>query len=113
MKSDLPYLKHMFDAITRIEKFRGGLKREEFMENEVVQSAVVRQLEIIGEAAKRISDKTKRSRPEIPWKRIAGMRDRLIHRYFDVDFNEVWKVVEEDLPRLKNVVNNMIKQFST
>jgi uncharacterized protein with HEPN domain len=103
----------MLDAMTRIKKFSKGLNQEEFIKNEMVQSAVVRQLEIIGEAVKRISDKTKRDHPEIPWRRIAGMRDRLIHRYFDVDFDEVWKVVEDDLPRLESATKNMIKQLFT
>jgi uncharacterized protein with HEPN domain len=113
MKRDLAYLKHMLDAITRIEKFSSGLNREEFMKDEMVQSAIVRQLEIIGEAVKRISDETKRGRSEIPWGRIAGMRNRLIHRYFDVDFDEVWKVVEDDLPRLKIATQSMIEQLFT
>lgn len=72
------------------------------------QDAVIRKLEIIGEAVKQLSDATKRSRPEIPWKQIAGMRDQLTHHYFGVDLALVWRVVERDLPALKAAVTALL-----
>lgn len=73
------------------------------------QDAVIRKLEIIGEAVKQLSNATKESRSEIPWKQIAGMRDRLTHGYFGVDLALVWRVVERDLPALKAAVMALLR----
>lgn len=78
------------------------------MANNLVQDAVIRQIEIIGEATKQLSKTIKEKYPEIPWKDIAGMRDKLIHDYLGVDLNAVWKTVEKDIPFLKNKLKEII-----
>ena len=97
---DRLYLQHILDAIDRIGRFTGD-GRDAFMADEKTQSAVMRQLEIIGEAAKRISDALKQSADDLPWREIAATRDRLIHGYFSVKLEIVWNVVERDLAVLK------------
>ena len=97
MKDEKLYLIHILEAIEKIESYtREG--REVFMNTPVLQDAVIRNWEIIGEAAKRVSDDVKRAHPEIPWRRVAGFRDVLIHDYPSVDLEEVWEIVERDLP---------------
>ena len=72
------------------------------------QDAIIRKLEIIGEAVKHLSDRTKQRRPEIPWKQIAGMRDRLTHDYFGVDLTLVWVVVEQEVPTLRDAIEALV-----
>lgn len=103
MKDDRTYLLHIRDAIARIMEYTGGGK-ESFLASPIAQDAVVRNIEIIGEAAKRLSEKFKNEHPTIPWKRISGMRDKVIHEYFGVDLQLVWEVVERDLPQLRGVI---------
>ena len=99
MKDDSVYLRHIVDAIKDIEAYtKGG--REVFLATKMVQDAVIRKLEIIGEAVKNLSPSFRSKHPDIPWKQIAGLRDVLIHHYFGVDVNTVWLVVESRLPGL-------------
>lgn len=111
MKSDLPYLKHILDAISKIEKYVKSMELEKFLKDSKTQDAVVRELEVIGEATKRLSEETRQRYPEVPWTEVAGTRDRLIHAYFDVDLAEVWKTVERDLPQLKRTVKKAITEL--
>lgn len=111
MKSDLPYLRHILDAISKIEEYVKSMKREKFLKDVKTQDAVVREFEVIGEATKRLSSETKQRYTEIPWAEVAGARDRLIHAYFDVDLNEVWKTVCDDIPRLKSTVKKAIAEL--
>lgn len=101
MNDDTVYIRHMLDAIERIEAYTSDLTREEFRETPMVQDAVIRQLEIIGEATKRMSDEARSRHDDVPWQDIAGMRDKLIHGYFGVDVDIVWETVVEELPILK------------
>ena len=103
MKEERVYLGHIQDAINDIEEYT-SVGRDAFMAERIRQDAVIRKREIIGEAVKQLSDPTKERQPEIPWKQIAGMRDRLTHDYFGVDLALVWRVVERDLPVLKVAV---------
>ena len=103
MKDERVYLGHIRDAIKDIETYT-SVGRDVFMADRMRQDAVIRKLEIIGEAVKRLSQGTKDARPEIPWRQIAGMRDRLTHDYFGVDLVLVWRVIERDLPLLKATV---------
>lgn len=104
MKDDSVFLDHILDSIDQIGEYIAGLTFEEFLETRLVQDAVIRQLEIIGEATKNLSSDTTEKYPHIPWKAIAGMRDKLIHVYFGVDLEEVWNTVVRDVPDLKAVV---------
>lgn len=103
MKDDRLYLIHIRECIRRIESYTSG-GRESFMASTIQQDAVIRNLEIIGEAVKKISGHTLASHPEIPWRRVAGLRDLLIHRYMGVDLEEVWSIVIQDIPPLKGVI---------
>jgi len=106
-KDDGIYLRHILDAISRIEEYVQNLVYEDFMANHLVQDGVIRQIEIIGEAAKNLSAETKEKNPAISWKDITGMRDKLIHAYFGVDMDAVWDTVEKDLPALKDAVKKL------
>ena len=107
MKDDRVYLGHILDAIHDIEQYTAG-GRDAFMYERMQQDAVIRKLEIIGEAVKHLSEQTTRRREDIPWKRIAGMRDRLTHDYFGVDLALVWAAVERDVPLLRTAVEALL-----
>jgi uncharacterized protein with HEPN domain len=109
MKNDKVYLKHILDAISDIEKFMQGITEEEFCKNREKQYAVLRALEIIGEASKNLSSELRAKCPDIDWKNIAGMRDKLIHAYFGVNLPLVWETVQNDLPQLKKQAQKMLK----
>ncbi|MEZ5336618.1 MAG: DUF86 domain-containing protein [Methanolobus sp.] len=108
MKHDSVFLKHILDAINQIEEYTEGMSFEDFLEKRLVQDAVIRQLEIIGEATKNLSPDTTERFPQIPWKEIAGMRDKLIHAYFGVDIEEVWNTAKRDIPELYTVVLSIV-----
>jgi len=108
MKDDRIYLLHVRDAIQHILDYTTAGK-ESFFSERKTQDAVVRNLEIIGEATKRISPSLKDSRPDISWKPIAGMRDKLIHDYFGINLQLVWDVVERDLPALQLKVAQVLE----
>ncbi len=104
MERDDIYRRHILDAIARIEKFTHGLNYEQFCANDLVQAGVVRELEIIGEAAKRLSEPFKIETKQIPWRKITGTRDFLIHDYVGVNLEVVWKTIADDLPSLKSAL---------
>ena len=114
MEDDKLYISHILDAITDIQKYVGRLTFKQFMSvnRMVIRDAVVRKLEIIGEATKHFSEKFKKEYSGIPWKEIVGMRDNLIHEYFDVAWDIVWSTVKKDLPPLKDHLQIILKQSS-
>ena len=97
---DTVRLRHMLDAAKKIVEYTGSVQRADLDKDEKLALAIVRLLEIIGEAAKTVSTDFRRKHPSIPWREIAGIRDRLIHGYYDIDFDIVWKIVSIDLPPL-------------
>ncbi len=109
MKDDKVYLAHIADAIGQIVAYTAG-GRDEFTKNRMAQDAVIRNLEVIGEATKNLSDNTKSRRPDIPWRRVAGLRDVLIHDYMGVNLQEVWRVVESRLPALRAAVDDLLTE---
>jgi len=109
MKNDSVYLHHICDAIIDIERYTAGGKQAFFAEK-IIQDAVIRNLEIIGEAVKNISQQTREKNPDIPWKRIAGLRDILIHQYFGVDLETVWLVVENRLPLFLQQIRPLLER---
>jgi len=104
------FIKDILDCIEKIEKFVGDMDYEQFKEDDLVNSAVIRKLEIIGEATKNLPDFIKEKYPEIPWKDMARMRDKIIHFYFGVDYEIVWKVVKERLPELQPKIEFILKE---
>jgi uncharacterized protein with HEPN domain len=101
------YLAHIMECIQKIERFTQGGK-ERFLEDELVQDAVLRNFEVIGEAAKRLDEVYRASHPDIPWRAIAGLRDVLIHQYEGVELERVWAIVEKDLPGLKQSIAGLL-----
>ena len=102
MKRDTSlFIEDILESIKNIESFTKGITEKELSKNIEKQSAIIRQIEIIGEAAKNIPLSIRKKYPDIPWKDIVGMRDVISHGYFKVDLFIVWKVIKEDLPDLK------------
>lgn len=110
MKNDRAYLKHILDAIHNINRFMKGVTEREFLENTEKQYAVLRALEIIGEATKNLSRETKAKYPEVEWTDIAGMRDKLIHQYFGVDLSLVWETVKTNIPQLEKAISESLAE---
>lgn len=110
MKDDSIYISHILSAISSIEEYTAGLNEDGFLKNKMVQDAVIRQFEIIGEATKRISKEFRAKQDHIAWSDIAGMRDKLIHDYIDVDTWIVWRAAKEDAPALKKELEKLFKQ---
>jgi len=100
-KYDLVFIEHILDSINAIEEFSRGVTKEEIIKNRLKQSAIIREIEVIGEAAKNVSKSLKSKWKKVEWSNIAGTRDKMIHHYFGVDLNIVWNIVRNDLPRLK------------
>jgi uncharacterized protein with HEPN domain len=103
------YLKDILAAVDSIEAFVKGMSFEEFRADDKTTSAVIRKFEIIGEATKQIPDDIRWKYPDVPWKDMAGMRDRLIHFYFGVDYHLVWAAIKQRLPSLKEEMQQVIK----
>lgn len=111
MKAHQQYLEDIHKAIQRIKAYVQGDKQL-FFSDAKTQDAVVRNFEIIGEVVKRIPKTILQQRPEIPWQDIAGFRDVLIHDYDEVDLDEVWLVIEQDLPALEQAISALLAQLS-
>lgn len=107
MKSDSVYIAHIIEALDKITRYIDGQTRDSFLQNSEKQDAVIRQLEIIGEATKRISTETREKNPEIPWSEMAGMRDKLIHDYIGVDLWIVWETAKSDAPEIRQLLKTL------
>lgn len=108
MRDSKLLLKDILEAISAIERFVEGIDFEEFRSNDEKSSAVIRKFEIIGEATKALPDNLKEKYPEIPWKEMAGFRDKLIHFYFGIKYELVWQAIKNRLPQLKSSVQNIL-----
>ena len=108
-KDDLIRLKHMLDAANEASLFVSGKKRNDLDANRQLTLALVKDIEIIGEAASKVSQETKTNYPAIPWLDIVNMRNRLIHAYFDIDLEIVWDTVTKDLPPLMTEIGKIVR----
>lgn len=107
---DTIYLRHILDAIAEIEEYTTDVNEIGFMKQGMVQSAVIHQIQIIGEAARRLSPETRSSYSDIPWQDIVGMRHKLVHDYFGVDLKAVWETITNDLPPFKKVIQQILDE---
>jgi len=112
MKDDSVYLQHILDAIVKIESYV-AVGRDEFMSASHWQDAVIRQLAIVGEATKSLSQNLRSRYADVPWRRIAGLRDILIHDYMGVRLAAVWEVTQRDLPVLKEQIRKILEESGT
>lgn len=109
-RRDKDFLGDISEAINLISLYTKGLTYQKFLEDRKVQDAVVRNLEVIGEASKNIAAAFKAKYPDVPWKKVAGLRDKLIHFYFGIDYKIVWSIVKKELPKLSKQVKEILKQ---
>ncbi len=112
-RSYADYLRDILDMIAKVQRFVSGVNQVEFAANEEKVFAVIRALEVIGEAVKYIPKAERDRYPQIPWQAVAGMRDKLIHGYFVVSVNRVWLTVQQDLPSLQEIVTQMLAELDT
>ncbi len=105
------YLKDILDAMEKIEKFVEDMSFEKFKEDDKTSSAVVKKFEIIGEASKNVPEGIKQKYTQVPWKEMAGMRDKLIHIYFGVNYRLVWTAIKERIPQLKPLIKKILDEI--
>lgn len=104
------YLRDILDAIEKAEQFVEGMDFDRFSSDYKTRFAVIRALEIIGEASKKLPETVKRQNPDLPWREIAGIRDILIHEYFGLNLQVIWKTLKEDFPKLKPIIAAMLER---
>ena len=109
-KDNFVYLNHILDSINAIEEFSKNITKEELASNRLKRSAIIREIEVIGEAVKNISSILQKKYPKVGWKNISGTRDKMIHHYFGVDLNIVWDIIKVDLPVLRKQVDLILKE---
>ncbi len=105
------YLKDILEAMETVEKFVKDMNFEQFKNNDLVSSAVIRKFEIIGEATRNIPQEIKKKYPDIPWKTMIGFRDKLIHFYFGIKYDIVWETIKSKLPELKEKIKKILEQL--
>lgn len=110
MKSDAVFLEHILNETEFILENTAELSYPEFLENLVLKKAVVQSFGVIGEAANQISEEFQKTHTEIDWKGMTGFRNRLIHKYFDINFSQVWEIIEEDIPTLNTQILQILKK---
>lgn len=108
MRSDAALLLDMLLALRKIERFTLALNEQVFQANELVQSAVIREFQVLGEAARLVTEPTKQQHETVPWRLIAGMRNRLIHEYFSVRLDVVWATIQQDVPQLIGQLESLV-----
>ncbi|MCP5497644.1 MAG: DUF86 domain-containing protein [Leptospiraceae bacterium] len=104
-------INHIRDAILEVEEYIQGFNEDDFISHKLVKNATVRQFEIIGEAANAISDETINKYSSVPWRALTNFRNVLIHQYFGVDFKQVYKVIQEDLPYIKEQIIKILEDM--
>lgn len=104
------YLQDIWECILAIEEYSQSLTENEFIRNHLIQDAIIRRFEIMGEATKNIDEKLRNEYPDIPWKKIAGMRDIFIHEYFGIQLKRVWNTIKEEIPVLKQKLALILKK---
>ncbi|MGV8176161.1 MAG: DUF86 domain-containing protein [Methanothrix sp.] len=109
IKHDSAYLRHILDEIDFLEKSSKGIDFQDLLENDEKQRAWLRSLEVIGEATKNLSFEFREKHPEIEWRKVAGLRDKLIHHYFGVKWEIVWDVVVNELPSIRHEIDEMLR----
>lgn len=107
----LDYVQDIIDSIRDVESFVKGMSFEEFRKDRKTINAVVRSIEVIGEASKRIPASITADYPNVPWKKMAGMRDKLIHEYFGIDLEILWQVAKEDLKSIRPAIRLILKEL--
>jgi uncharacterized protein with HEPN domain len=110
-RNTILYLKDILENMDHAENFIGSMTYEEFVQDKKTSYAVLRCIEIMGEAAKNIPDSVRQKHPDIPWKEMAGMRDKVIHFYFGVDPAKVWFAVKDDIQRIRPLIQEAFKQI--
>jgi len=111
MKKDASvFAHHILDSINAIYSFLGDFTKSDLEKDRKSQNAIIRELEIIGEAVKNIPESVKLSHPDVPWKKIAGMRDKLIHHYFGISLDIIWDVLKYDLSQLKKQIQKILNE---
>lgn len=105
------FLSHILESIELIENHAKAISKGEFFKNITIQDAVVRRIEIIGEAVKNLPSGYRRKHSEINWHEITGMRNKLIHEYFGVNLNVVWRTINKDIPQLKKQISKLLEKF--
>ena len=108
MKDDQLYLIRINECIQRIEKYVGEGGRDAFMASDLLQDAIIRNLQTLAESATRVSDGLQEKHPEVDWLKIRGFRNVLVHDYLGVDLDRVWNILENDLPKLKAAIEKML-----
>lgn len=111
MRDPKLYLKDILDAMDAIEKFVEGMEFDEFKRDDKTSSAVIRKFEIIGEATKNVQGSLKQMQPNIPWREMAGMRDKLIHFYFGIKYDLVWHTIKDVIPDVKPLIQKILKNL--
>lgn len=104
------FLEHIHESIVAIETYAQGMTREDFSKNTAMQDAILRRIEIIGEAVKNLPEDFRNSHAEVPWRKVAGMRDVVVHEYFSIELDLVWGLLQKEVPELKRQIEALVKK---